>query len=142
MKHIATCFFSAFIFCACSSGPDRSDSTQTSENEIDAARNFIGLALDGKWDDARGLIVDDSLNNTYLDLAQRNYQQRLDLNTKIQYRNASINIHSVNTQGDSVSVVHYANSYKKQPDSVKVVKYNSRWLVDLKYSFPATKAVQ
>lgn len=135
-------FLGILLFTACGSGPDRSDTTQTSENEIDAARNFIRLALDGKWDEARGLMVADSLNNTYLDLAQRAYQQRLDLDTRIQYRKASINIRSVNTVGDTASIVHYANSFRKKEDSLKVVKQAGRWLVDLKYSFPSTKTVQ
>lgn len=139
MKSSITGFLFLLFFCACKGGTDRSDTTQTSENEVDAARNFIRLALDGRWNDARGLVVPDSLNTEYLDIAEQNYQQRLDLATRNGYRAASIIIHSVKEVSDSVSVVHYSNSYKKQEDSLKIVQRNDRWLVDLKYSFPATK---
>ena len=144
MKSIITGFLFLLFFCACSndSTTDRSDTTQTSENEVDAARNIIRLALDGRWNDARGLVVPDTLNNEYMDLAEQNYQQRLDLATRNGYRAASIIIHSVAEISDSVSVVHYSNSYKKQEDSLKVVRSGDRWLVDLKYSFPATKKVE
>ncbi|RPD45133.1 MULTISPECIES: hypothetical protein [Chitinophagaceae] len=141
MKSITKGFLFLLFFAACNSAPDRSDTTQTSENEVDAARNFIRLALDGRWRDARELVVADTLNSGYLDIAEQNYTQRLDLATRNGYRGASIIIHSVNEVSDSVSVVHYSNSYKKQEDSVKVVRSGDRWLVDLKYSFPATKAV-
>lgn len=130
------------FFAACNSGPDRSDTTQTSENEVDAARNFIRLALDGRWREARSHVISDTLNLSYLDLAEENYRQRLDLATRNGYRAASIIIHSVTELSDSVSVVHYSNSYKKQEDSVKVVRQGDRWLVDLKYSFPPTKQVE
>jgi hypothetical protein len=140
MKSIISGFLFLLFFVACNSGPDRSDTTQTSENEIDAARNFIRLALDGRWEDARDKVINDTLNQGYLDIAEQNYTQRLDLATRNGYRAASIIIHSVNEVSDSVSVVHYSNSYKKVKDSVKVVRSGDRWLVDLKYSFPATKS--
>lgn len=142
MRSIVTGFLCLALLGSCGNNTDRSDTTQTSENEVDAARNFIRLALDGKWEDARRLVVNDTLNNQYLDLAQQNYQQRMDLNTRIAYRKASIIIKSVEEQSDSVSVVHYANSYKQREDSLKVVRRGDEWLIDLKYSFPATKAVQ
>lgn len=142
MRSIVTGFLFLQFFCACNSGTDRSDTTQTSENEVDAARNFIRLALDGRWDAARRLVVNDSLNNTYIDLAEQTYLHRLDLATRNGYRAASIIIRSVNEVSDSASVVHYSNSFKKQEDSLKIVRQGDRWLVDLKYSFPATKVVQ
>lgn len=142
MRSIVTGFLFLQFFWACNSTPDRSDTTQTSENDVDAARNFIRLALDGRWDAARNQVVDDSLNNTYIDLAEQTYLKRLDLATRNGYRAASIIIRAVNSTSDSTSIVHYSNSYKKQEDSLKVVRLGDRWLVDLKYSFPATKAIE
>jgi uncharacterized Fe-S radical SAM superfamily protein PflX len=76
-----------------------------------------------------------------MDIAKQTYFQRLDLATRNGYRSASIIIKSVDEQSDTVSVVHYANSYKKKEDSVKVVRRGGQWLIDLKYSFPATENV-
>lgn len=143
---IMKCIYSGLLLLltlsACNNSPDRSDTTQTSENEVDAARNFIRLALDGKWDDARRLIIEDSLNKEYMDLAEQNYKQRIDLATRNGYRGASIIIRSVDELSDSTSIVRYSNSFKKQEDSLKVVRSGDKWLIDLKYSFPATKSVQ
>jgi hypothetical protein len=130
------------FFCACKNSPDRSDTTQTSENDVDAARNFIRLALDGKYNRAREMVVSDSLNYQFIDQAERYYQQRMDVSTRIAYRSATINILSVVPQNDSVSIVHYSNSFKKQEDSLKVVQVQGQWMVDLKYSFPTKKGHQ
>lgn len=131
------------FFCACAGGEgDSSDSTTTSENDVDAARNFIRSALDGKYDRARKFMVQDSANNEYLDLFQRNYESRMDPEDKRGYREASINIHDIRQVNDSTTVVSYSNSFKKKNDSLKVVRQNNQWLVDLKYSFPSTDSIQ
>ena len=54
------------------------------------------------------------------------------------YREASINFYDTRQMNDSVSIISYSNSYKKQKDSLRVVRRNDTWLVDLKYSFPQT----
>lgn len=124
------------FFCACSGGEgEKAGETTTSENDVDAARNFIRSALDGKYDRARQFMIQDSVNNQYLDLAQRNYESRMDPEDKRGYREASINIHDIRQVNDSTTVVNYSNSFKKKNDSLKVVHRSDQWLVDLKYSF-------
>ena len=133
-----TSFLFLQFFCACSNNEnDRSDPTLTTENDVDAARNFIRSALDGKYDKARDMVVPDSANNAWIDLAQRNYQSRMSMADKQGYREASITILDVRALNDSETVVAYSNSYKKKNDSVKVVQVNGNWKVDLKYSFAA-----
>ena len=127
--------FIALLFIAISCNDDNKDAVPTSENDVDAARNFINAALDGHYDKARDMIVPDSANNAWIDLFKRNYQSRMTMADKAGYRDASINIHSVAQPDDSTSIVHYSNSYKKQNDSLLVVRRNGSWLVDLKYSF-------
>ena len=48
---------------------------QQAENELDAARLFIRLALDGKFDEAKGFMLQDSVNNSYLDITAQLYQK-------------------------------------------------------------------
>lgn len=119
------------LLSACGSN----DSANTSENDVDAARNFIRAALDGQYNEAQHLIVADSLNLQYLDAFATNYRERMNREDKRGYRESSINIHDIQTVNDSVTIVHYSNSYKKVPESLKVVRQNNNWLVDLKYSF-------
>lgn len=106
-----------------------------SENNIDAARNFIRSALDGKFNEARLFLLPDSVNVNYMDVAERSYQ-RSDQSVKDGYRAASINIIEVkNPVKDSVTVVIFSNTYKNDPDTLKLIKSNGKWLVDLKYLY-------
>ena len=66
----------------------------------------------------------------------------MDPEDKRGYREASINIHYIRQLNDSTTVVNYSNSFKKQNDSLKVVRTNHEWLVDLKYSFSPTDSLQ
>ena len=126
------------LFSACNSN----DTNATSENDVDAARNFIRAALDGQYKEAQNLIVTDSVNQQYLDAFATNYRERMSGEDKRGYREASINIHDIHTINDSVTIVHYSNSYKKTQDSLKVVRQNNNWLIDLKYSFSAADSTQ
>ena len=126
-------FLFLLFFVACNSS-DKNE-TPTSENDVDAARNFIDAALKGHYDEARTLVLQDSANNAWIDLFKRAYQQHMSQADKAGYRQASINIHDVQTVNDSTTIIKFSNSYKKQHDSLKVVRRNGTWLVDLAYSF-------
>ena len=104
------------------------------ENDIDAARDFIQAALYGKFDQAKTYLLQDSANLQYLDAVERNYQ-KMDAETKSNYHDASINIHNVNPVNDSTTIIVYSNSFKKIQDTLRILKVNQQWLVDLKYLF-------
>lgn len=106
----------------------------TSDNDVDAARNFIQSALNGDFDRARKFMVNDSLNNQDLDNVVR-LSERLTPEEKQKYREASIRIHDVRTVNDSTSVIVFSNSFKNKQDSLKIVRLNNEWLVDFKYIF-------
>ncbi|MES1217513.1 MAG: hypothetical protein ABUT20_18535 [Bacteroidota bacterium] len=132
MKRNLVIFF-FLLFSACNSN-DKKTAT-IAENDIDAAREFIRSALDGKFETARIYLLDDSSNIQYITVAERNYQ-KADAETKYGYRNASIRIYSPVTYiNDSTSIIVYSNSYKNDPDTLKVLKKNGQWLVDLKYLY-------
>jgi hypothetical protein len=132
-KYINTISSSLFLLAlACNQAGQQG--TTSSENDIDAARNFIRAALDGKFNEAKGFLYNDSSNTEYFDAYQRNYQ-KTEPDIKRDYREATINIHSVTQLNDSTTVVIYSNSYKNDHDTLKVLKINNQWLVDLKYLF-------
>lgn len=112
-----------------------------SENDVDAARNFISAVLHSDFDKATAYMVPDSLNQEYLDITRRSFERKSP-DEKRYYSEASINIHGIRQVSDSATVVHYSNSFKKIKDSLKVVKLNDRWLIDLKYSFPANNKAE
>ena len=106
----------------------------SSENNIDAARNFIRSALDGKFNDARRFMIRDSVNLNYMDVVERSFSN-LDQATKDGYRTASIRILEKKNINDSTAVVIYANTFKNDPDTLKVMRVGGEWLVDLKYLY-------
>ena len=56
---LLTGFLFLQFFCACSGGEGEDTGGTTSENDVDAARNFIRSALDGKYDRARKFMIQD-----------------------------------------------------------------------------------
>jgi len=122
-----------FLFAVACTGADK-DEKPKSENDIDAARNFIRSALDGKFNEAKTFLLSDTSNTQYFDVYERNYQ-KADPDTKRYYRESSINIHSVNPLNDSTTIVIFSNSYKNDHDTLKVIRKNNQWLVDFKYLF-------
>jgi hypothetical protein len=122
---------SLFLF---SCKTDDKKSPEISESNIDAARNFIRAALDGKFKEARMYMLTDSVNTNYMDVAERSFK-RTDQLTKDGYRASSIYIHKKEKLNDSTTIVIYSNSFKNDHDTLRVVRVNEQWLVDLKYLF-------
>ena len=118
---------------ACNSD-DRQTTKTTSDNDIDAARNFIQAALVGDYDKARTFMVNDSLNQGHIGAIER-LNERLSQQERDRYKTASIRIHKDRKLNDSTSVVHYSNSYRNKIDSLKVMRVNGQWLVDFKFMF-------
>ncbi len=110
-------------------------STSGSENDLDAARNFIQAALSNDFKKAAQFMLDDSINRNYLEVAARSFEH-LDADTREKYRGASIRIHQpVTYLNDSTTIIIYSNSYKNDLDTLRVCRRGEDWLVDLKYLF-------
>lgn len=128
-------FFACTVLLMVAAACNTTDKNSTkSENNIDAARNFIQSALNGDFDKARLYMVDDSLNREDLNAIVR-LNERLTPEEKDQYKTASIRIHETRNINDSASVIYYSNSYRNKKDSLKVVKIDNEWKVDFKYIF-------
>jgi hypothetical protein len=138
MKILARLSFLFLLFFTACTNESTENKETTSENDVDAARNFIRAALDGNWNDARKFMLKDSTNTQLLDTYESNYQTNMNREDKRGYHEASITFYDTRQIDDSVSIISYSNSYKKQKDSLRVVRRNDAWLVDLKYSFPQT----
>jgi hypothetical protein len=132
MKRLLIGFLLLPLFFACNNN-DTQSPTGTPENDLDAARTFIKDALDGRFEQARQLMLSDSTNEQTMDVVERRYE-RMSQEDKVGYKTASIQIHDTKTVNDTTFVV-YSNSYKNQNQNLKLVRVNGRWLVDLKYTF-------
>jgi hypothetical protein len=130
MKNLILLVCTFFVLSCNNNGEQQ---VNTSENDADAARNFIRSALDGKWSDARKQMIQDSTNLQLLDRAESMYRM-MEREEKRSYRESNIRIYEARQLSDSITIVHYSNTYKNQKDSLKVVRGNGQWLIDLKYS--------
>jgi hypothetical protein len=105
-------------------------------NGMDAASKFLRAALDGDYKKARTYLVKDSTNHQMIDIYEKDYNNNLPPEDKTKYKSASIRFlketHEVN---DSTTIIHYSNSYKNKPDSLKIIRINGEWFVDLNFTF-------
>lgn len=129
-------FFVAALLLLLASCNDKKTVPNT---DMDVARAFIRDIMDNNFSDAQPLMLTDNVNQGYLDVTKRKLgsfgQAELD-----GYKNADIIFNQVSNLNDSVTIIDYSNSYKRNdPDKVKMVRVNGQWLVDLKYTFIANK---
>lgn len=133
IKKYPVIIFSLLVLAAACKSKDQQ--AAKSENSADAARNFIRAALDGKFGEAAGYMLQDSVNLSFLDVAERSYKNAAQ-SVKDGYRASSIRFYDpLAAPNDSVSILVYSNSFKNDPDTLKVIKVNNTWLVDLKYLY-------
>jgi uncharacterized lipoprotein NlpE involved in copper resistance len=106
------------------------------ENGMDAAAKFLRAALDGDYKKARTYLVNDSTNNQMIDIYEKDYNKSLPAEDKKAYKTASIRfLKETHELNDSTTIVHYSNSYKNKPDSLKIIKVNGQWFIDLNFTF-------
>ena len=116
-----------FLLAACGN----IHSFKKAEDAQDAGREFIRAALDGDYEKASFYLYADTTNQLLLNKWKKDYDG-MDHEERKKYQEADIlpiNIRAVN---DSVTSYTYANSYKKDTTTIRVVRINGEWLVDLK----------
>ncbi len=131
-KLIQLSSFLLLFFYGCNDAGKTSD--LESENDIDAARNFIRAALDGDYEKGKKMLLGDSTNFQYFAEYEKSHV-KLDATEKKKYKSASINVHAVNPINDSTTIIIYSNSYKNDHDTLKLLKAHGQWMVDLKFLF-------
>ncbi|HTQ63390.1 MAG TPA: hypothetical protein VMI12_01260 [Puia sp.] len=126
MKKIFIASFMLLLF-ACSG----SRSFKKAEDAQDAGREFIRASLDGDIEKAQFYLLDDSTNRLLINKWKKDYD-KLDANIKQQYKDADIRVINITPQNDSVTTYTYSNSYIKDTTTIKILRINGEWLVDLK----------
>lgn len=124
------------MLTACNDTNNKEEVQVKPENGMDAAGKFIRAALDGDYTKAKTFLVNDSTNQQIIYLYEWNYNNRMTPEDKKAYKSASIRfLKETHPLNDTVTIVHYSNSYKGKPDSLKVIKENGQWLIDLNFTF-------
>jgi hypothetical protein len=131
MKKILPVIVSVIVLLYSCKDDDRQLSDST-ENDLNTATTFLKAALRSDYNAAEKLILRDSLNLQDLEAWKR---VQLSAEEKQQLGAASVIIHETRKVDSVTSIIQYSNSYRKQIDSIKVVKVDGEWLVDLKFVF-------
>ena len=124
-------FLTALIFL---SGCIGSKTKKT--DPLESGREFIETSLKGDYKEAKKYLLADSLNVDYLDKLVEFYNRSSEAD-KEGYKNANIIIDAdgIENISDSVTIIHYSNTYMKKPSKIKMVRIHGEWLVDFKYTF-------
>jgi hypothetical protein len=101
------------------------------EDAQDAGRQFIRASLDGDYEKARFYLLSDSINLLLITKWQQGFD-KMDRDTRQQYRDASILPINIRTVNDSVTIYSFSNSFRKDTTTVRIVRVQGEWLVDLK----------
>ena len=114
---------------------DQQDEEKKSVTDIDAARNFLEAALKGNFKEASNYMLQDSTNTGFLDGRARTYQN-LSGEEKTNMKEASLHFYEPSQRpNDSTTIIIFSNSFKNDKDTLRIVKQQGKWLVDLKYLF-------
>lgn len=127
MKRIFFPALTTLLLAACSG----SHAYKKAEDAQDAGREFIRASLDGDYDKASFYLYADSTNQMLLDKWKKDYD-RMNHEEQKKYRDADIRVINLQTVNDSVTSYTYANTYKLDTTTIKVIRVNGDWQVDLK----------
>ncbi len=119
-----------FLTSAC----NQQAKTVKNADPLEAGREFINASLTGEYDYAKKYLLADSTNVMYFDRFVE-FDQKKPSTDKEGYKNANIIINSTENISDSLTIINYSNTYKKEPAKIKLIKKNNKWLVDFKYTF-------
>ena len=103
------------------------------EDAEDAGREFIRASLDGDYDRAMFYLYKDSADfNLRLLDKWRGHYNSLSKEEKHSYKSASIRPIEIVPSDSSTYSYTYYNSYKKDTTTIRILKVNNDWMVDLR----------
>lgn len=125
---------SAILITICLASCGSSTTYEKAADAQEAGTEFIRASLDGDYNKALFYLYRDS-TNTNLRLLEKwksDYNRRSE-EDKVKYKDASIIALSITPENDSVQNFVYTNSFEtKDTTTIKVIRLQGEWLVDLK----------
>lgn len=130
MRKIIALFILTAIIASCST--TEAGYTKAADAQ-EAAREFVRSSLDGNYDRASFYLYRDSagVNEMLLNKWRSDYS-KWSQEDKVGHKNANIIVITTEPLKDSALNFVFSNTYKKDTTTIKVVKANGEWLVDLK----------
>lgn len=128
-KRLLLCLAIATLF-AC----NNSRGLRKAEDAQDAGREFIRASLDGDYEKAKFYMLKDEDNLMILDGWKKGYAAYSKDEVK-KFKDADIRPANIQALNDSITIYTYSNTYTKDTTTLKIVRINKEWLVDLKQTF-------
>jgi len=119
--------FTVILLIACNG---KQKDYRKAENALDAGREYIQSCLQGDFLKAAFYLLPDEKNTQLLKEVEKAYREK-DKEGRQQFRLASININEVSDLNPTTTIIIYSNSFDKLTHTIRVVKQNEAWLVDL-----------
>lgn len=131
MKKTGSMLLSIMLFLlSCNSNEKKSPQTDT-----EIATTFIRDVLNNNLSDAETFLLQDETNGQYFESFKQQYSKK-DKAELEKFKSADIIINEISNVSDTITIVNYSNSYKKDvKNKIKLVRINGKWLIDLKYTF-------
>ncbi len=131
MKKTGSMLLSIMLFLlSCNSNEKKSPQTDT-----ETATTFIRDVLNNNLSDAETFLLQDETNGQYFESFKQQYSKK-DKAELEKFKSADIIINEISNVSDTITIVNYSNSYKKDvKNKIKLVRINGKWLIDLKYTF-------
>jgi hypothetical protein len=103
------------------------------EDALDAARQFVRASLDGDYNKAEFYLYKDTsgVNKMLLDKWKIDYDKWRQ-EDKVGHKTSNIIVITTEQVNDSTLNYVYSNSYLNDTTTIKIIKKNNEWLVDLK----------
>jgi len=121
--------FAIFLFSC------NNDKKSIPVTDTDVATTFIRDILDNNIQEAEQYILKDTTNMQILERWRQGYTKKSQAELE-KYKSADIIINEISNVSDSVTIVNYSNSYKKESKNVlKLIRVEGKWLIDFKYTF-------
>lgn len=131
IKKLLSAFALYIILLSCNNGTKKEPVTDTG-----VATTFIRAVLDNDFITAEKYLLKDETNQQFFESFRHQYQLK-DKAELDKYKAADILINNLDTQNDSLTIINYSNTYKKDmKTNLKLMRLNGQWLIDLKYTFP------
>jgi hypothetical protein len=131
MYKIILIAITSFLIISCDQQVEKA---KKNADPLEAGREFINASLTGDYDYAKKYLLADSTNLMYFDMFV-DFDEKKPAADKQGYKESNIIINSTEKLSDSVTIINYSNTYKKEPAKIKLVRKNNEWLVDFKYTF-------
>ena len=102
--------------------------------DTEVATTFIRAVLDNDFTTAEKYLLKDETNQQYFESFKHQYQTQSEAELA-KYKAADIIINEIKSESDSVHLVDYTNTYKKESkNNLKLKWTNGQWLIDIKYT--------